>query len=176
MQALLLIVRVGVAVTFAFAGVLKLLDRDDTSESLRQFGVPDPLVAPATVALPVVELVVAVLLVPAPTAVLGAVAAAVLLATFSVAVLRLLRRGESVACRCFGRHSDRPVGPRTLVRNGILLALSVWIAASGRPEPVPTVFRDAWANDASPRDGRARPGPGGRRRGIRHLAAPRQPR
>ncbi len=147
-QVLLLTVRVGVAVTFAVAGVLKLLDREDTGESLRQFGVPRSLVAAATVVLPAVELVVAVLLVPAPTAVLGAVAAAVLLTVFSVAVLRLLRRGESVACRCFGRHSERPVGPRTLVRNGILLALSVWIAASGRPEPVPTVLRDAWASDA----------------------------
>jgi thiol-disulfide isomerase/thioredoxin len=147
-QVLLLIVRLAVAITFAVAAVLKLLDRDDTAESIRQFGAPEPLVSAATVALPVVELLVAALLVPAPTAVVGAVAAAVLLTAFSAAILRVLSRGEAVACRCFGRHSDRPVGPRTLVRNGVLLLLSIWIAVSGTPDPVPSVLRDAWSNDA----------------------------
>ena len=50
--------------------------------------------------------------------------AAVLTVAFSYAVVRTVRSGNRTACRCFGR-SSTPLGRRHLVRNGLLLAVSV---------------------------------------------------
>ena len=50
-----------------------------------------------------------------------------LLAAFSVALLRVLRRpiAERPSCACFGRWSAKPVGAGSLVRNVVLAGLAV---------------------------------------------------
>lgn len=50
-----------------------------------------------------------------------------LLAAFSVALIRVLRRpvAERPACACFGRWSARPVGVGSLMRNAMLAVLAV---------------------------------------------------
>ena len=58
------------------------------------------------------------------TIVLGFGLAVLLTAAFSYAVLRTVRTGNRTPCRCFGRSSS-PLGPRHLVRNGLLLAVAV---------------------------------------------------
>lgn len=58
------------------------------------------------------------------TAVIGFSLAIVLTVLFSQAILRSIRSGNRTACRCFGR-SISPLGPRHLVRNGLLLGVSV---------------------------------------------------
>ncbi|MGK5497782.1 MauE/DoxX family redox-associated membrane protein [Streptomyces sp. URMC 125] len=50
-----------------------------------------------------------------------------LLVSFTCAVVRALRAGKQVACRCFGTSAD-PVGPPQLVRNAVLLAVAVTAA------------------------------------------------
>jgi hypothetical protein len=59
-----------------------------------------------------------------PTILLGFGLAVLLTAAFSYAVLRTIRSGNRTPCRCFGRSSS-PLGPRHLVRNGLLLAVAV---------------------------------------------------
>ncbi|MFJ5726262.1 MauE/DoxX family redox-associated membrane protein [Streptomyces sp. NPDC093149] len=83
---------------------------------------------------------VAVLVVGAETAVAGALAvpstvtagfalAALLLATFTAALVGALRRDEMVACHCFG-DGGQPVAPRHVVRNvSLLCAASAGLAA-----------------------------------------------
>jgi len=85
-----------------------------------------PMIAPA---LPVAELVVAITLVgwwvPAP-----GVVALVLLAAFTVVLVRAQAR--HVPCLCFGAaRVDAPVGPASVLRNGVLAGLAVF--AIGRP-------------------------------------------
>jgi uncharacterized membrane protein YphA (DoxX/SURF4 family) len=54
-----------------------------------------------------------------------------LLGAFTVLVGVRLAQGRRPPCACFGRLSRRPLGPGTLVRNGVLIALAVIAALSG---------------------------------------------
>ena len=92
MTAALCIVRLALAIIFALAGLAKLANRTSTKRALGEFGVPEHLLGTGAVALPVVELVVAGLLVPASTARIGAALGALLLVAFSVAIGRLKAR------------------------------------------------------------------------------------
>jgi hypothetical protein len=53
----------------------------------------------------------------------GAVVA--LLGAFTTFLVVHLRRGDRVPCACFGAWSARPVGPWSVVRNVVLIALAV---------------------------------------------------
>jgi hypothetical protein len=85
--------------------------------------VPPGAVGPAARATVAFEaLAVALLVVPLrSTAAAGFVIAGGLLAIFTVAIALSLRTGNRAPCRCFGA-SSTPLGPRHLVRNGLLLA------------------------------------------------------
>jgi hypothetical protein len=106
------------------------------TRSLRAMAVlPEPAVAPAARASVVAEALVVVLLaIPAryPAAAGFAVAVGVL-AVFTAAILRSVRRGNSVPCRCFGA-SSTPLGTRHVVRNIVLIAVALTgLAATLRP-------------------------------------------
>ena len=131
MGAMLLIVRLGLSAVFAVAAAAKLFDRAGTVESLTSFGVPARARTFVSVALPVFELMIAVALIPTASAAWAALAAALLLAVFSVAVARVLARGEPVDCNCFGSLSARPVGRRTLIRNLALLGAALFVTVAG---------------------------------------------
>jgi hypothetical protein len=118
------------SVVFVVAAVAKLADRSGTRAALEAFGVRR-LAASAATLLPVVELVVAVALVPAATARWGALAALALIGIFSLAILRTLRSGSTPDCNCFGGLSQTEVGRGTLVRNGLLGSVAAFIALGG---------------------------------------------
>ena len=54
----------------------------------------------------------------------AAVAAIALLATFTFAMVRTLRRGQTPICQCFGSLGGRPIGVDSVVRNLALAALA----------------------------------------------------
>src|SRR3954469_3959675 len=117
------VARLVLAGVFVVAGWAKLSDRVGTREAVRQFGVPESLAKPVAILLPLAELVVAVLLVFRGSAVLGAIGAAVLLGLFIIGISVNLARGNRVDCNCFGQLHSAPIGPSTLVRNVVLMAL-----------------------------------------------------
>jgi uncharacterized membrane protein YphA (DoxX/SURF4 family) len=84
MDIAILAVRISLALVFAVAGVSKFADRAGSQLALREFGVPDWLARPLGVLLPLVELGVAVALLPAVSAWWEAVGAAALLLLFVV--------------------------------------------------------------------------------------------
>lgn len=57
-----------------------------------------------------------------------AVAALVLLTTFTVLIANRLRLGEHPPCACFGAWSAKPIGVGHLVRNAVLIVLAVLAA------------------------------------------------
>ena len=126
--SLALAARVVLGIVLAASAIAKLRSRTVVE---RQMGtlVGDryaPMIAPA---LPVTEIVVAVALVgwwgPAP-----GVVALVLLAAFTVVLVRAQAR--HLPCLCFGASRlDAPVGPASVLRNGVLAGLAVF--AIGRP-------------------------------------------
>jgi uncharacterized membrane protein YphA (DoxX/SURF4 family) len=120
-----------VAAVFAVAGVAKLMDRPGARQAVGAFGVPDTVVAPVAVLLPIAELAVAVALLITAAAVGGAVGALVLLAGFIVGITINLAKGRQPDCRCFGQLHSAPVGWKTLARNAALAAAVAFVVAEG---------------------------------------------
>jgi thiol-disulfide isomerase/thioredoxin len=101
------------------------------------------LAGPAGVALPVVEVVVAALLVPAATAWWGALGALALLLAFVGGIANVMRQGRAPECHCFGQLSSEPVGVSTLVRNCVLAVPALFIVIQGPDNAGPGVA-DWW--------------------------------
>jgi hypothetical protein len=122
----------GQLVALALAGVLvvaagaKLRHPRDTATELAAIGLRWPRVL--TWAVPAAEVATAVALVVAPA--WGGIAAFALLVGFTTVLMRLVRAGRPVVCRCFGAYSTKPVSRMTLVRNGVLLAMAAIAAAA----------------------------------------------
>jgi len=94
----------------------------------------------AAILLAAAEPVVAVLVLVPATALVGLIGAAALLAAFTVALVRAVRRKVRTPCHCFGADAA-PVEWRHVVRNAVLLAavaldaaLTPW-SSGGRLEP-----------------------------------------
>ncbi|MBF6328618.1 MauE/DoxX family redox-associated membrane protein [Nocardia transvalensis] len=122
------VARLAVAVVFGLSAWGKWVDRNSAQQAVTDFGIPlrwAPVVAGA---LPVVEVVIAVGVLPPWTAAVAASAAVVVLMAFTVAVVRLLRRGKRPVCSCFGAMSTTPIGWRTVARNGVLILVAVGAA------------------------------------------------
>lgn len=124
MDPIVLLARLLLAAIFLLAAIAKLRDREGSSDALREFGLPAALARPAAVLLPLAELAVAVLLLPAATARVAAGAALGLLCVFTTAIAIQLVRGRKPDCRCFGQLRASPIGPRTLARNAAFAALA----------------------------------------------------
>jgi peroxiredoxin len=131
----LLVVRSLLAAVFAVAGAAKLADLQGSRRAAAGFGVAPALVTPVGTLLPLVELTVAALLLPARTAAWGAIGAAALLAAFSAAIGRSIARGEAPDCHCFGQLHSEPAGWPTLGRNLALAAAAVFVVGAGWNDP-----------------------------------------
>jgi len=131
MHVALLIVRLVLAAVFALAGVAKLGDAKGSREAVIGFGVPKGLAAMVAAVLPVLEIGTAVLLIPVATAAGGGVLAGVLLVAFIGGITAAISRGEAPDCHCFGQVHSEPAGPKTLARNGVLLAGAGFVAIGG---------------------------------------------
>ena len=131
MNAVLVVVRLILAVMFLVAAVAKLADLDGSRDAAQAFGVPEQLAGATAVLLLIAEIVAAALLIPSSTARAGAILAAVLLLSFCAGITRSIVHGEAPDCHCFGQLHSSPAGPKTLIRNVILLAAAVVVAVGG---------------------------------------------
>ncbi len=128
---LLLAVRLTLALVFGLAGISKLLDRRQFRITLAEFGTPAPLLDPASVLVPWLELAGAAAVISSATSRWGAAGVALLLLGFSAAVSINLSRGRKPNCRCFGQIHSGPIGWTTLARNGVLAVLAGIVAWQG---------------------------------------------
>lgn len=131
MDATLLILRLALVGVFALAAVTKLADQAGSRTAMEGFGVPRRLAAPAGLALPLIELVIAFLLVPISTAWWGALASLVLMLAFIAGIGYTLLKGRTPDCHCFGRIHSEPIGPPTLIRNGLLALVAAVLVMRG---------------------------------------------
>lgn len=131
MDYVLLLARIILAVVFLVAGIGKLLDLKGSKSAMLGFGLPESLARPAAIALPIVELITAVLLIPKSTAWWGAILAFLLLAAFVAGIAYNMSKGRAPDCHCFGQIHSEPAGPRTLIRNGLLGAVALFIILFG---------------------------------------------
>jgi peroxiredoxin len=131
MDALLLAARLILAAVFAVSGVSKLFDLSGSQGAMRSFGVPERFTRAGGIALPVAEILIAVLLIPAATARWGALLALILLAVFVAGISYSLSRGRKFDCHCFGQLTTSEIGPSTLIRNAVLAVLAAFVTISG---------------------------------------------
>jgi thiol-disulfide isomerase/thioredoxin len=129
---------------FAVSGVAKLLDPRGSRDAARAFGVPDRLAGAVARGLPLAEIAIAVLLLPASTRWWAALAALGLLLAFGAAIVIAMIRGEAPECHCFGQLHSAPAGWKTLARNSLLALLSAFVVVEGRDDPGTGVL--AWAS------------------------------
>lgn len=145
MEVVLLVARLVLALVFGVAGIAKAADRAGSRSAFSGFGVPEPLAARLADALPFVEILVAVALVPLVSAWWAAVAALTVLMTFTVGIGFSLARGETPDCRCFGQLHSEPVSWATFARNLVLSSLAGLVVVTGRNNPGLSVF--SWLAD-----------------------------
>lgn len=112
------------AAVFGWSALAKLRDVPGTVESFRAMGLRRPLFLARVI--PVVELGVGVWILLAPW--VGASLAFAMLVGFTLVILSVIRSGVVVRCACFGATSAAPLGWGGVVRNLILMALSVVVA------------------------------------------------
>jgi methylamine dehydrogenase accessory protein MauD len=135
LMAATLATRLILAAVFIVAGVAKLRDRAGTKTAVVEFGASERIAAPVALLLPLVELVVAGLLLLPATAAAGAIGALALLAAFSGAIAWNLARGRTPDCHCFGQLHSAPASWNTLIRNGVLAGIAAVALVGTIAEP-----------------------------------------
>lgn len=140
MSFVLLVLQVALAGTFVAAAAGKLLRSDEFVAALRLSYLPEWTIRPLAVAVPALEVALALWLVLAAPARVAApfLASAALLTAFTLWMGWVSGRRLRVRCGCFGGDGGE-VGPRTLLRNAVLLvaALLGWALASRAASPLP---------------------------------------
>lgn len=127
MDIVVLVVRAIIIGVLLVSGVAKLLDREGTREAMIGFGVPVRLLSFGTLALPVLELVLAAGLVFAATVIPAAIVTTALFLVFTVLVGRVVLAGENLECHCFGQLSSGPISWLTVVRNIVLTGAAAFV-------------------------------------------------
>lgn len=127
----MLLVRIFLAAIFTLAGIGKLLDLEGSEKAVKDFGVPNNLAKTFAVALPVAELIIAVLLLPVSTAWFGAIGGFLLLLVFIGGMLWQMAQGNAPDCHCFGQIHSEPVSAKSLIRNVIFAILSFFLIVQG---------------------------------------------
>jgi peroxiredoxin len=134
MEIVLLIARLILAIVFGIAGIAKAVDRDGTRKALIDFGAPERLATSLWWGLPLIEILVAVALLPLDSAWFGGIGALALLLIFTIGIGVNLARGQSPDCHCFGQLHSEPVSWTTLARNVALAAMAGFIVIQGKDD------------------------------------------
>ena len=134
-----IVARLALAAVFLWAAYTKLRDpwMIFAMEIDAMHIVPGAMVEFLARTMPWLELLVGVLLLVGIKTRWAASVATALLAVFFTTLLVLYLRGFQGDCGCFG--PGEQLGPKTLVRDGALLALSLWVTwhAFRRPKRAP---------------------------------------
>lgn len=90
---------------------------------------PAPTIAPLAWLLPLLEGALALAFLLGWVLPLAGMVAALLLLTFTVAIVINLRRGRVVSCNCHGSAQQTPISWGLVARNALLLVLAILLAA-----------------------------------------------
>lgn len=128
MTVVAFLLRCALATVFLRAGAVKLFDVADFRIAVGNYGLlPERLVRPAALALPLAEVVLGVmLLVGLDTGPVAALLLA-LLAGFSAAIAFNLRRGRTFSCGCSGKTSS-DISWRHVSANAVLAAMAAVVS------------------------------------------------
>lgn len=130
------ILRIALGSILVLAGASKARDRAAFLDALGEFGmVPGVLRPLVSLLIPTAEIAVGAVLVGGLAHRAAAVAAATMIAVFTVGVAIRLARGGEGGCGCFGSLSRSRMGLGTIWRNAVLLVLAVLVFLAGPGAP-----------------------------------------
>ena len=135
MDALLLMARLFLCGVMLAAAFGKFFDLPGSRQAMLGFGIPASLAPVAGVALPVVELLLGILLLPVATAWWAALGTFLLMLTFIGGIAWNLSQGRTPDCHCFGQLHSEPAGPRTIARNAVLALVALFVVVAGWDDP-----------------------------------------
>ena len=147
MNVVVLIARLLSSAVFAVSAVTKLADQEGTRRAITEFGAPRRFAMLGALLLPAAELGTSAALLWNDTGWWGALASLMLLFVFSVAIAVNIRRGRTPDCHCFGQIYSEPIGPKTLIRNGVIAVPALIVLVAGWNDPGPSAL--AWLGDLS---------------------------
>lgn len=129
-RALLLVFRLVLAAMFLFAAFPKLADPVTFARDIDNYRMlPDALIGPLSLVLPVAEIVIGAALVSGVFARGAALVSAAMLLGFAAGMIQAIVRGIDLDCGCFGHFAEAQVSWWTVARNLALTALAVGVAA-----------------------------------------------
>jgi len=126
--------RILLAAIFGIAGITKLFDLKGSRQAILDFGAFEWLTIPLGYGIPIVETVIAGLLVSPQTALWGELGALALLVTFLVVICINLALGKRPDCHCFGQLHSEPIGVSTLLRSGLLAVVAAGLLLAPHQE------------------------------------------
>ena len=124
-----LLVRVVLGGIFIAAGIGKVGHANEFAAQIAAFRIlPQPVIAPAALALPFLELMLGGYLIVGLFTRASAWIAAALLAAFDIAIASAVLRGLSVSCGCFGPNDKTVTSWGEVARDAVLVLLAVAVA------------------------------------------------
>ncbi|MDQ3033938.1 MAG: DoxX family membrane protein, partial [Myxococcota bacterium] len=127
------VLRIAIAGVFVAAALPKLMDPASFARDIDNYHLlPDALIGPMAVALPMIELVVAAALLSGVHAAGAALVAMGMLIVFAFGMAQAMSRGIDLDCGCFGSATETRVSGATIARN-VVLALACVPIVLARP-------------------------------------------
>jgi uncharacterized membrane protein YphA (DoxX/SURF4 family) len=142
-RALVVVLRWVVAAVFLAAALPKISDPTSFATDIDNYRmVPDALIGPIAVALPLLEALVGVALITGVHARGAALVASGLLVAFAAGMVQAIARGIDLDCGCFGHVVETRVSWLTVTRN-VVLTLACALVAMGPDLPLWPLVRRA---------------------------------
>jgi putative oxidoreductase len=140
-RAVVLVLRWIVAAVFLAAAVPKVIDPATFATDIDNYRVlPDALIGPIAVGLPLIETIVGLALLTGIYARGAAIVAAGMLVAFAIAMIQAIARGIDLDCGCFGHVVEAQVGWMTVSRN-VVLTVAALVITLGPDLPLWPVMR-----------------------------------
>jgi|GEM_PF-2521874 len=129
--------RILFGIIFILSGILKLIDLGSFASAITKFKILNPLWVPyVKVLIPVLELSLGIMLVVNIKSAIASQTATWLLAFFTALLIAKISEGEKISCNCFGSLTNGYIDWTTVLRNLILMAVSIGVTTYYTPDVV----------------------------------------
>lgn len=135
-RVFVLVLRLVVAAFFLASSITALQDPSELVESIGNYRMlPDAVIGPMAVGMPLLELLVALALVSGVHARGAALVAGGMLVVFAIAMVQAIVRGIDLDCGCFGHVVETRVSWLTVLRN-VALTIASMVVVVGPDLPL----------------------------------------
>lgn len=129
-QTLASVLRILLVALFGLAGIAKLFQQRETRDALSDFGVPAQAVPVGSIALPLWEIATAYGLLARKLRIPSLFSSIMLSCSFIVGIVWNLAKGKRPDCHCFGTLYSDQIGKGAILRNVIIIIMSLYIMSS----------------------------------------------